>query len=108
MADDMKVYKCRKIVKGSGCGEAVVSTDAMCFYLTDPKTGVVIERGHAIQGKSIAGKILVVKSGKGLRLRWVFRFMTVSSLRERPRNPALVRSFLTNLTSVRQTAFCTR
>jgi predicted aconitase with swiveling domain len=65
MADDMKIYKCRKIVKGSGCGEAVVSTDAMCFYLTDPKTGVVIERGHAIQGKSIAGKILVLKSGKG-------------------------------------------
>jgi len=65
MADDMKVYKCRKIVKGSGCGEAVVSTDAMCFYLTDPQTGVVIERNHAIHGKSIANKILVLKSGKG-------------------------------------------
>ena len=65
MADDMKVYKRRKIVKGSGCGEAVVSTDAMCFYLTDPETGTVIERNHAIQGKSIANKILVLKSGKG-------------------------------------------
>lgn len=65
MAEDMKVYKCRKIVKGSGCGEAVVSTDAMCFYLTDPETGTVIERNHAINGKSIAGKVLVLKSGKG-------------------------------------------
>ena len=65
MADNMKVYKCRKIVKGSAGGEALVSKDAMCFYLTDPSTGTVIERNHAIQGRSIAGKILVLKSGKG-------------------------------------------
>ena len=65
MSGDMKVYKCRKIVKGSACGEAVVSTDPMCFYLTDPETGTVIERNHAIHGKSIANKILVLKSGKG-------------------------------------------
>ncbi|MDY9920321.1 MAG: DUF126 domain-containing protein [Synergistota bacterium] len=65
MSEDMKVYKCRKIVKGSACGEAVVSTDAMCFYLTDPETGTVIERNHSIHGKSIANKILVLKSGKG-------------------------------------------
>ena len=65
MADNMKVYKCRSIVRGSGAGEAVVSKDAMCFYLTDPTTGVVIERNHAIEGKSIAGKVLVLQSGKG-------------------------------------------
>ena len=65
MSEDMKVYKCRKIVKGSASGEALVSTDAMCFYLTDPETGTVIERNHAIHGKSIANKILVLKSGKG-------------------------------------------
>lgn len=65
MSEDMKVYKCRKIVKGTACGEALVSTDAMCFYLTDPETGTVIERNHAIHGKSIANKILVLKSGKG-------------------------------------------
>ncbi len=65
MADNMKVYKCRSIVRGSGAGEAVVSKDAMCFYLTDPTTGTVIERNHAIEGKSIAGKILVLQSGKG-------------------------------------------
>lgn len=66
MADtNMKVYKCRSIVRGKAAGEAIVSKDAMCFYLTDPKTGVVIERNHAIHGKSIAGKILIVQSGKG-------------------------------------------
>ena len=62
---ETKIYKCRKIVKGCGKGEAIVSNDDMCFYLTDPKTGTVIERNHAIEGKSIAGKVLVLKSGKG-------------------------------------------
>jgi len=65
MADDIRIYKCRKIVKGKGKGEALVSTDAMCFYLIDPETGTVIEKDHAIEGKSIAGKVLVLKSGKG-------------------------------------------
>jgi predicted aconitase with swiveling domain len=37
----------------------------MCFYLCDPQTGTVIERNHPIQGRSIAGKILVLESGKG-------------------------------------------
>lgn len=65
MKGETKTYKCRSIVRGSGKGEAVVSQDAMCFYLIDPKTGTVIERNHVIQGKSIAGKVLVLKSGKG-------------------------------------------
>lgn len=65
MSGDSKTYKCRRIVRGSGKGEAIVSRDAMCFYLIDPETGTVIERNHAIHGKSIAGKVLVLKSGKG-------------------------------------------
>jgi predicted aconitase with swiveling domain len=66
---ETKVFKCRGIVKGATKGavkgEAIVSTDAMCFYLCDPETGEVIERNHSLQGKRIAGKILVLKSGKG-------------------------------------------
>ena len=65
MCETMKTYKCRSVVKGSGSGEAIVSKDAMCFYLCDPETGVVIERNHSIHGKSIADKILVLQSGKG-------------------------------------------
>ncbi len=61
----VNTYGCREIVKGKVEGEALVSEDAMCFYLCEPKTGEVIEKGHAIEGKSVAGKILVVKSGKG-------------------------------------------
>ncbi len=58
-------YTCRGIVKGCGAGEALVSVDPVCFYLCDPGTGVMIEKGHALNGKSVAGKVLVVKSGKG-------------------------------------------
>ena len=57
--------KCHKIVKGFGKGEAIVSKDPICFYLTDPKTGVVTERGHALEGKNLAKKVLVMPAGKG-------------------------------------------
>lgn len=65
MANNLKTYKCRGIVKGDAKGEAIVSPAAMCFYLCDPETGVVIERNHPLQGNSVSGKILVLKSGKG-------------------------------------------
>jgi predicted aconitase with swiveling domain len=63
-----KVYKCRSVVKGSEekvSGEAIISRSAMCFYLCDPATGTVIERNHPLQDRSVAGKILVLESGKG-------------------------------------------
>jgi predicted aconitase with swiveling domain len=31
----------------------------------DPETGVVIERGHALQGSCITGRVLVFPTGKG-------------------------------------------
>lgn len=64
---EIQICKCRTIVKGAGkvSGEAIVSEGAMCFYLCDPKTGTVIERNHPIHDRSIAGKILVLESGKG-------------------------------------------
>jgi predicted aconitase with swiveling domain len=31
----------------------------------DPETGVVVERGHELEGQSIAGKVLVFPTGKG-------------------------------------------
>jgi hypothetical protein len=56
--------KCHKIIVGYGEGEAIVSHEPICFYLTDPKTGVVREKNHELAGKSIANKILVFSSGK--------------------------------------------
>lgn len=56
--------KCHKLAKGFGEGEALVSKDPICFYLVEPKTGTVREKGHYLEGKSVAGKVLVFPSGK--------------------------------------------
>lgn len=60
-----KIYNCHKISEGIAKGEVLYSKDDFCFYLVDPKTGVVIEKNHCLEGKSIAGKILVFPNGKG-------------------------------------------
>jgi hypothetical protein len=56
--------KCHKIVGGCGEGEALVSHEPICFYLTDPKTGIVREKDHELRGKNLANKVLVFPSGK--------------------------------------------
>jgi len=56
--------RCHKVAKGFGQGEALVSRDTICFYLTDPKTGTVRERAHQLEGKTVTGKVLVFPSGK--------------------------------------------
>jgi predicted aconitase with swiveling domain len=56
--------KCHKIVGGAGEGEALVSHEPVCFYLTEPKTGRIREKTHELYGKSVAGKVLVFPSGK--------------------------------------------
>ncbi len=64
-ADKIKEFKCHKIAEGKAEGEALLSKDDICFYLVDPETGTVIEKGHYLEGKSVAGKVLVFPSGKG-------------------------------------------
>lgn len=56
--------KCHKIIGGYGEGEALVSHEPICFYLTDSKTGVVREKTHELAGKNIADKVLIFPSGK--------------------------------------------
>ena len=56
----------RKIFSGTGEGEALVSHMGISFYGgVDPDTGVILEKGHDLEGQSIAGKVLVFPSGKG-------------------------------------------
>ncbi len=46
--------------------EAIVSTEPIGFYGgIDAKTGIVIEKGHELEGKSVTGKVLVFPCGKG-------------------------------------------
>jgi len=58
--------KGRTISPGRAKGEAIVSREPVGFYGgIDPKTGVVIEKGHELEGKSVKDKILVFPQGKG-------------------------------------------
>jgi len=58
--------KGRKIFKGTAKAEALVSTEGISFYGgVDPDTGLVVEKDHPLEGKSISGKILVFPQGKG-------------------------------------------
>ena len=56
-----------RIIKyGEVEGEAIVSTEPIGFLGgIDPETGIVIEKGHSLEGKSIKGKILIFPTGKG-------------------------------------------
>ena len=56
----------RRIFGGKAQGEALVSRMGISFFGgVDPDTGVVVERGHDLEGCSISGKILVFPTGKG-------------------------------------------
>ena len=60
------ILKGRSIVKGQVNGETLVSKDPISFFGgVDPKTGIVIDKNNSLCGTSIAGKILVLPSGKG-------------------------------------------
>ena len=60
------IFKGRSIVAGRTAGEALVTTMNISFYGgVDPETGRVVEKGHELEGQSIAGKILVFPTGKG-------------------------------------------
>jgi hypothetical protein len=64
MKEEEITLKCHKIVGGYGEGEALVSHTPICFYLTDPTTGIVREKSHELAGKSLANQVLVFPSGK--------------------------------------------
>jgi len=58
--------KGRTISPGKAEGEAIVSTEPIGFYGgIDAKTGIVIEKGHPLEGKKVTDKILVFPCGKG-------------------------------------------
>ncbi|MEM7815542.1 MAG: DUF126 domain-containing protein [Candidatus Aenigmatarchaeota archaeon] len=56
----------RRISKGKASGEAIVSNKTISFYGgVDPNTGVIVEKGHDLEGRSIAGKVFVFPNGSG-------------------------------------------
>ena len=58
--------KGRTISPGKAEGEAIVSSEPIGFYGgIDINTGIVIEKGHPLEGKCVTNKVLVFPCGKG-------------------------------------------
>jgi predicted aconitase with swiveling domain len=59
-------FRGKGIVKGSFCGEALVTREPISFLGgVDPSTGAVVERGHELMGKILARRALILPHGKG-------------------------------------------
>ena len=58
-------FTCHKISEGKAQAEAIVSQDNMCFYRIYPESGIVMEKAHVLEGKSVARKVLIFPGGKG-------------------------------------------
>ncbi|WP_332449421.1 DUF126 domain-containing protein [Methanoculleus sp.] len=56
----------RSISRGIASGDLLVSPEPISFLSgVNPKTGTVVERGHPLEGQSIAGRVLAFPYGKG-------------------------------------------
>lgn len=65
MADTIEI-KCRGLIKGKASGEALVAPATLSFWgEVDPMTGRIIASGHPLEGESLGGKVLVIRSTKG-------------------------------------------
>jgi predicted aconitase with swiveling domain len=60
------LVKGRGISRGKGKGELLISPVPISFLSgVDPDSGIIVEKGHPLQGRCIAGKVLVFPFGKG-------------------------------------------
>jgi predicted aconitase with swiveling domain len=61
----MKIYG-KPVSKGTALGRTLISSEPLSFLGgVDPKTGVVVEKNHPLEGKKITGRVLVFPNGKG-------------------------------------------
>ncbi len=59
-------FQGRKIYRGRAEGEALVTSMRISFYGgVDPESGVIVEKGHELEGQSVSGKVLTFPTGKG-------------------------------------------
>jgi len=58
--------KARGVTKGRAAGVALVADATLSFWgEVDPVTGRVIAVGHPLEGQSLKGRVLVIRSTKG-------------------------------------------
>ena len=60
-----KKYSCHKIAEGKAKAEAIITHDRIMFYQVRPEDGVMEEKNHELEGRSIAQKVLLFPGGKG-------------------------------------------
>jgi hypothetical protein len=54
------------IKAGQAEGSALVSPEPLGFFgMVDPETGIVVEKGHPLEGETVSGRVLVFPTGKG-------------------------------------------
>jgi predicted aconitase with swiveling domain len=59
-------YKGRGIARGKGSGPLLVSPAPISFLSgVDPDTGIIVEKGHPLEGTCITGTVLAFPYGKG-------------------------------------------
>ncbi len=62
----MELVRGRKISGGRAEGLALVSREPISFFGgVNPETGVVTEKGHELEGKTVKDRVLVFPHGKG-------------------------------------------
>ena len=62
----MLILRGRSISRGSGKGMLLVSPAPISFLSgVDPNTGIIVEKGHPLQGECMANKVLAFPYGKG-------------------------------------------
>lgn len=62
----MKTLMGRVIKAGHTQGSALVSPEPIGFFgMVDAESGIVIEKGHPLEGQSVSGRVLVFPTGKG-------------------------------------------
>lgn len=60
------VIRCRGLVRGKAEGEALVAPAALSFWgEVDPMAGRIIATGHPLEGETLGGKVLVIRSTRG-------------------------------------------
>jgi hypothetical protein len=65
MTESLEI-KGRGVVKGRAEGPALVADATLSFWgEVDPVTGKVIAVGHPLEGQSLRGRVLVIRSTKG-------------------------------------------
>jgi len=61
-----RTFEGRTICPGVAEGQVLATSQGISFFGgIDPDSGVVVERGHELEGQCVAGKVLIFPTGKG-------------------------------------------